>query len=455
MKKLTLTLALVLMAFFASAQIYELETSTFSVSRNSSQKNIIYSQKNDTTGQFVFLDAILNGDFEQQRTLKKFQVKDFCYIGDTIYVTGNYTDGTGFYGWAKTTGLLSQRWLFNMHLLENYVLFNLHGGVTDTIRRAHFENMRRIKVFYDGATRHILLIGDYKYNLLNNNTTHPGCLIDVWSENDSINYAYSEVENIDDVEVLDNYVVTVSRKGYVDTNLEEHYLRVLNKTGFSLNDNLFDTYYYKNLLASVGPIRLQKITGNNYVAAYKSDYTGEYSILPLSISSGAIQTSSRYVVSAGMSPIVTDVAYSPTPNKLMVIHNNGSNHVAAEYNCSNFPILTLSQAYGPSDGNNNAVTMFLQSVAMRPQSDFCISGERNGKLTIWWTGVCSLPETLTMESVGQSLLSSVGATTRQKMNQLSISCPNLIPGFISHPFICDDQHMMFSTESDSNDKEEN
>ncbi|MBQ6046370.1 MAG: hypothetical protein IJL38_01945, partial [Bacteroidales bacterium] len=105
--------------------------------------------------------------------------------------------------------------------------------------------------------------------------------------------------------------------------------------------------------------------------------------------------------------------------------------------------------------NNNAVTMLLQSVALRPQSDFCISGERNGKLTIWWTGVCSLPETLTMESVGQSLLSSVGATTRQKMNQLSISCPNLIPGSISHHFICDDQHMMFSTESDSNDKEEN
>ena len=35
MKKITLTLALVLMAFFASAQIYKLENSTFSVSRNS------------------------------------------------------------------------------------------------------------------------------------------------------------------------------------------------------------------------------------------------------------------------------------------------------------------------------------------------------------------------------------------------------------------------------------
>ena len=453
MKKITLTLALVLMAFFASAQIYELETSTFSVSRNSSQKNIIYSQKNDTTGQFVFLDEILNGDFEQQRTLKKFQVKDFCYIGDTIYVTGNYTDGTGFYGWAKTTG--PQPWLFNMHLLENYTQIHLPNGITNTIRRAHFENMKRIKVFYDGAARHILLIGDYTTAALINNTKHPGCLIDVWSENDSINYAYSAVENIDDVEILDNYVVTVSRKGYVDTNLEEHYLRVLNKTGFSLYDNLFDTYYSKNLLASVGPIRLQKITGNNYVAAYKSDYTGEYSILPLSISSGAIQTSSRYVVSAGMSPIVTDVAYSPTPNKLMVIHNNGSSPVAAEYNCLNFPILTLSQAYGPSDGNNNAVTMFLQSVAMRPQSDFCISGERNGKLTIWWTGVCSLPETLTMESVGQSLLSSVGATTRQKMNQLSISCPNLMPGSITNDRICTDGHVQFGTGSNSNDKEEN
>ena len=450
MKKLTLTLALVLMAFFASAQIYELENSTFSVSRNSGNGNVVYTQKNDSIGNFVFADILDNNTvFEKRRTIKKFHITDFTYSGDTIYVTGDYNGGKGFYGWAKTTGSNPTRWKFHMHLIQNYIAAHRPGHY-DTIVTAYFKNLKRIKVFHDAGVRHILLVGDC-YNF---GTTHPGCLLDVHSETDSINYAYSLAENIDDVEVLDDYVVTVSRKGFNDTLVEGLYHRVLNKSGFSLSDNLFDNYAYSHDLNVIGPTRLKKIDNNNYVLLYKSDLAGIYSIVPFSVNNGILQVANRYDISAGTAPAVKDMAYSASSHKLAVLHNNDSTGIVAEFNCANFPTIALSRAYSPLNNNTNTLSpMELQSVDYRPNSGFCISGNQGGYLTIWRTEVCDITQSLTMESTSINITILEGATTRAKIKQRNVACENLMPGNIPTSDICDEQPFIpFPDNSD--DKEE-
>ncbi|MCR4811190.1 MAG: hypothetical protein K5867_01150, partial [Bacteroidales bacterium] len=169
--------------------------------------------------------------------------------------------------------------------------------------------------------------------------------------NSTCTLAWGEVEAFDDVEILDNYVVTVERKADRFPNNYGQYMRVLNKTSFSLYDNLFDFYYDWDQRTTTAPVQLQAVGDNRFVSVYP--YDTAYYFNAYSVSSGNISLHKYYTVPTGIQPTIGDVAYNSYDKTLAILLNIDTMGTAMFYNCTSYPTITLTTSKYPKIGSAN------------------------------------------------------------------------------------------------------
>lgn len=378
------------------------------ITRRWSGGQIAYVQETDTSGRFIYVGSM--SGFPRTEKLTGYIVTDFAFIGDTIYVTGNKPNGVGFYGWAKMTTPLTLPWVFNMRTF----------GATVPIYR--FSDMRRIKVFRTGEDLHALMIGRYS-NLFNNNDKYY-CFIDV-KNNSTCTYAHCLGEQFDDVEILSNYVATVSRKGEIGVSPASHYMRLLNKNAFSLNDPKFDTMYEWSNMDARERIFLQGVGGNNLVSVYVGrNY--EYCINPYRIVGGQLQIDRYYKTSVYVLPYVYGVAYESGCNSLKILKIYDTAERITQIGCAGYPALTFTSSTLPLNGQGVPWTgVKWQSVSDYNTGTFCLTGRYNNTTVIWETGMCASNFTEGINMVEGGTGPTLTPLTRSSMamqNVVSVSC---------------------------------
>lgn len=325
-------------------------------------KPMHYMKSNDRNGRFLYSWSPVGSKFKSI-TLSGYDVRDFTVIGDTIYFCGDRPDGIGVYGWTK---ILSDPNLCQIHLYE------LQDNVFVT-------DVRRIRVFRNNNNLHVLLVGNY---VDQNHQINAPSIVHV-KNNAMFTVAYRGGEHFDDVEVLDNYVVTVARKGYDNPTNSPHFMRVLKRDGFSLHDGLFENSYAWGRQSAKDRILLQHVGGNRLVSVYHVDtalYINTYVVNP----NGDLNLRAYHWMPATIKDPIRDVAYNDSANTFNVIHSSSSWGIASQIDCVMFPFLSLRESSIPiMNGFCSSCKALLTSTTKYLPDSYMVSGVSEGKMVLW------------------------------------------------------------------------
>ena len=408
-----LPLGLLLLAVPAFGQTYVGNASncigTITRSNDAGGKRMHYIKTGSTSGYFALGFSLGNNPTCGSHNITGYTINDFTVLNDTIYFCGDDANGVGFYGWARAYGL---SWTYHIYKIYNSTTFTS-------------SNISRIKVFRSGQDLNVLLIGTYRGSIFASYRS-----IFHIKNNDTCTVAYGDVEYFEDIAVLDDYVVAIARKKTRDYPHEPHYLRVLNKNSFTLNDTLFDYYHYWNPgIESVGNVRLQAMGLNNLVSVYCKDtayYINTYSVN----SNGVLSQHNYYTIATNTLPTIGDVAYSSTNKTLAVLHNIDTMGTAMFYDCTSFPNITLSSSIYPFVdfiSPTDLVQTKLLSVTKSPSSYFVITGIYGNKPVFWKTleSFCHLERQMSVASTETYNSRAYGETHRTTMNIHYSSSPDV------------------------------
>lgn len=335
-----------------------------------SNSPIHYMKTSDRTGKFlIFWNQILG-----YRTFpfSGYNVTDFTVLGDTAYICGEEPDGKGFYAWVD---LAVNQFDWQFHI---YSLYNSGAYITD---------LRRIRVFKINNKPQILLIGNY----VNQNTNIPA-VVHVKNQNEC-QVAYTGGEYFDDIVVLDNYIVTVARKGYDNPTNSPHFLRVLHKNNFTLSDTLFHKSYDWQRRSAKDRILLQDIVYNKFVSVYHMDAALYVNTFEVGVS-GILQCHRYHTMPAVITDPIRDVEYNSYDATLMVIHSSDSVGIASKFRYT--PADTLSWIWSRHPDMSNYCAgcyPLLMSTAKMSSNTNMVSGILHNKMVIWKTNnECVIPE---------------------------------------------------------------
>lgn len=345
------------------AQTYIVDSSTVnyaSIARNVTGTQFVYAKTGDASGYFMRGIVATGQVLTPVKVLDGYNVTDFTLLNDTLYVTGADSNGIGFYGWAKATTSMVTPWIFTMYRLQTSVF-------------KHAKSISRIKVFREGGNLHVLLVGVYQ-NLMSTTS----CVIDV-KNNSTWTIGYSGVENFDDVELTDDYVALVARKGTSDSLHRPLYTRIAPKLGFTLTATQLATYYsVPNAVEACGAAHLQQVGANKFVTVFCNG-NSQYIYTNL-ISGNQMYTPRRYGFITSANPVVRDLTYNASTSTLLVEQSNDLASDVAMLSCSAYPTLTID-CMQPNEINNEDV--LLRSVSYNPSWGFYITGCCQNKLAIW------------------------------------------------------------------------
>lgn len=131
-----------------------------------------------------------------------YSVEDFKVYGDYIYCCGIYANSRGFIGFANIKDLLEHS-TFDFKAYNNFKNpYELNYYVNKLYKLEVYESMDELRIVAIGKT-------------INSNNKSKSCLLKIATFLDSTNIAYkiiessSDREEINDIAVTDNYVVTV------------------------------------------------------------------------------------------------------------------------------------------------------------------------------------------------------------------------------------------------------
>ena len=388
-----------------------------------------YIKTGPTSGCFLYgLTYGGNNPYFNARQITGYNINDFTVFNDTVYFCGEDSSGVGFYGWTSAQNDQNFSWTFHIYKLRD----NFLRYVTD---------VRHIKVFRSGEDLNVLLIGTYKYQLFLSPIKSYSSLIHV-QNNSTCTMAYSSVAYFDDVAILDDYVATIERKGARDTSREGHYLRLLNKNQFSLNDALFDTYYGWSIVPSIGHVRLQSVDTNRFVSVYRDDTA--YFFNAYSVNNGSLVLHKYYKVLTNTIPDIGDVAYSSTSKTMVILHNIDTVGTAMFYDCSSFPNITLTNSYYPYIGHvPGNYQQDIQTRLLSVTKSFFITGISDNKVVFWNTSAanCKRARQLSIVPLDAGILVDDEPTDRTTMTIthstfskpylgfiVSTKCQGFVPG---------------------------
>ena len=374
LRQALLVAAVTMLSMSAVGQTYTGTSTCYgTITRNDdvSGKRMHYIKTGPTSGWFVpgFIYGG-NNPYSEIREVSGYNINDFTIFNDTVYFCGEDSSGVGFYGWTSTQNDQNFQWTFHIYKLRD----NFLRYVTD---------VRHIKVFRSGQDLNVLLIGTYKYQPFLNPVKLYSSLIHV-QNNNTCTMAYSSATYFEDVAILDDYVATIERKGGRDYSREGHYLRLLNKSQFTLNDTLFDIYYSWDMVPSIGHVRLQGMDTNRFVSVYRNDTAYYFNVY--SVNNGDLVFHKYYKVLTNTMPDIGDVAYSSSSRTLVVLHNIDTSGTAMFYNCSSFPNITLANSSYPYIGyvpGNNQLDK--QTRLLSVTRNFFITGISADNVVFWNT----------------------------------------------------------------------
>ncbi len=414
-----LALFVYFMAMPAFGQIYMSSngnnTAIITRSDDASGNRMHYVKTGATAG--VFLHSLTlggNSPYFGGHSVSGYNINDFTIFNDTVYFCGEDTSGIGFYGWTSATGF---NWTLNIKKLYS-------SGLATSY------DMSRIKVFRSGSDLNVLLIGTYQQN-----GSRPFRSLFHIKNNNTCTVAYGDVEYFEDIALLDDYVVTIERKKSMKYDHAPRYLRVLGRNSFTLYDPLFDFYYFNyGEIESVGDVRLQTTGSNRLVAVYCRD--SAYYINTYTVNFSGILSLHRYYSIATTSlPTIGDLAYNSTDNTLVVLHNVGTAGTAMLFNCSSFPLLSLTGSYIPYLTDSHSPLLPVQtrllSVTRKPSSGYVITGLYGGKSVFWnaQNSGCQFSVLKTATSTVSSAVKSRGATHRVSLEMVSSTVTAVIGSF--------------------------
>ncbi|MBQ3580640.1 MAG: hypothetical protein II975_06610 [Bacteroidales bacterium] len=329
---------------------------------------IHYAKIDDRHGKFLFNFQTIQGfptlyNFKEVH-INGYNITDFTVVRDTVYMCGTDTNGRGIYGWMRFFSPTSCQ-------LHVYTLQDDSSFVT---------NLRRIRVFRTWRYLDVILVGDY---INGNSQVNISSIIHV-RNNSQCKVAYKGGEPIDDVEVLDNYVVTVARKG--DTNLASapHFMRVILRSGFSLNNTTFHNLYNWSRKGADGRILLQHVGGDSLVSVYHSTsiIIPEININTYSINGSGIMQLHKYYTVPGSRDRVDDVAFNGNDTSLMILQRR----VVSRFKWSSFPNLSWTESLYPDMSNYGpGGTVRLMSLSKTSSSEYMASGVVNNQFVVWRT----------------------------------------------------------------------
>lgn len=379
---------------------------TITRSRNTGYNLMYYVKTSDTTGKFLFnFQPSQLPPFLPQYTeipISGYDVTDFIVTHDTVYMCGNEAHGRGFYGWMKLGPSPSsvQLKIYNLYDDTSYIV-----------------NPRRIYVFHILNRPMVALIGDY---FGPSTLTNTPAVIRIGVNDINYNVAFRLGEHFDDVVVLDNYIVTVARKGYNNPTGASQYMRVVQKSGFNLNNTLFKRCYEISPHSANSRILLQHLGGDNLVSVYQDG--AEFYVNSLSVnSSGILQFNQYYIVDTVVDNIY-DVAYNATDSSLMIIHSKQYNSTASRFRCNPTGISWI-ESYRPHISGYRATIM---SMARTITTRFMVSGILDNFFMVWNTnGNCNDPQYISVTSDSLVMPYRVTETTRRKIgfNSLTLTRP--------------------------------
>ena len=352
---------------------------TISRCNSAGNRQIHYVKTSDSTGIFLF-QFNLRQSKSPMGTYKKipisgYNVTDFVVVRDTIYMCGIKTGGRGFYAWMRLGSSPTSVQMKVYHLRD------------DT---SFVTNPRRIQVFNSFSGTNVLLVGD----LINpSNQFYIPTIVHV--RGNTCYAAYLPGEYFDDIAVLNNYIVTSSRKGYNNPTNTSQLIRVTPKSILPLHSSLFKKYYHTKTPKTQSRVLLQHTDDNNFVTVYHNDY-GFY-INSLSVGSGGIPLISQYCTVDTTATNIFDVSYNIFDSTLMVIHSQSLHSTVSRFNCSLFPNISWIESYTPDVSVFCSGCMALTKSLCRNSSSskFLVSGILDNHFMVWNTnGSCNLSQNI-------------------------------------------------------------
>ena len=324
-----------------------------------------YVKTGPYSGKIMFNFVYMNNIYSfKTLPITNYNVNDLTVVGNLVFFCGEDNSGLGFYGVCKKGTGINPPYYFR--------IFRLYNSTSEYVT-----DVQRIKVFCEGTDTNVLLIGRYFNNTGN---ISKNSIIHV-KNHLTCTLAYSSVEHYDDVEVLDDYVVTVARKGEGEHPYEPQYLRVLNKSAFSLSDALFDYYYGWGKPETTDRVLLQKTGTNSLVSVFQRE--NEYYFNTYTVNSGTLQLyNCTQVNPPAQFTNVGDVSYNPSNNVLSIVHNSDTVGYTSLFNCSYYPTVNYINTYKAdylSQNNKDTLT----SVARMSSAGFYVTGIKNSKMALW------------------------------------------------------------------------
>lgn len=367
-----------LLSFFFTAAFMPLFGQTYisggsdvclsTISRNpAGNYTVHYMKTGPYSGKILFGFTILNNTTSSFTALPitNYNVNDITVVGNKVFFCGEDNSGIGFYGtWKKGAG-------FNAPYY--FKIFKLYNTSSEYVT-----DVQRIKVFCEGTDTNVLLIGKYLNsvgNLSRNSIIHI-------RNNSTCTLAYSSVEHFDDVEIVDDYVVTVARKGEGEHPYESQYLRVLNKTSFSLYEALFNYYYGWDRTETTNRVLLEKTGSNDLVSVFQRENNYYFNTYTVS-NTGILQLYNCTRVTPP-SPLVniSDVSYNPYSGMLAIVNNSDTVGYTSLFSCSSFPTVSYTNSFKMSHlSTPNSDTLL--SVARLSSAGFYVTGINGNKMVLW------------------------------------------------------------------------
>lgn len=346
-------------------------------------------------------------------------INDICVVGNTIFFCGEDTSGNGYYAVCEGVGLNPS--IFNARYFK---LYNLN--------EEYITSAQRIRVFCEGSDTNVLLIGNYLNKVQNFNKS---AIIHIKNDT-ACTVSYGSVEHFDDVEILDDYVVTVARKGIGGPLHEPHYMRVLNKSSFSLYDTLFNYYYGWDRRESISRILLQKTVENGLVSVYHTDNYGYFFNTYTVNSAGILQLYNYTNVVPQDYPLkVCDVSYNTSSSTLSIAHNSDTMGYVSLFGCSLFPTVSNTNSYKLSFPNMNDRDT-LTSITRKSPSGFYISGIKNNKMLLWMMPHrCEVSDTPHVSTRESQINRKLGSTVKTPL-EIHRSSTMLLVTYPSFTRIC-------------------
>lgn len=387
---------------------------------------IIYTDESSTSGKF----SLVSESYYPTQNIKhvplrfRYKVRDFVILGDTVFFVGNYNN-RGFWGYFNINTVFGNGDSIRYYLTKRENLFIGENGTVGWYRE--YLDFDELQVVQGSGPTQLLFVGDMKETLVDNInpwTTHTPCLIHVTIGSSNFEYAYNNAssEHFDDIALVNNNIVVVSRETNA-TDTANLLFRTYSLPFSSLSSNVI---YSQTTSPSVSKVHITPITGNIFATVHhgrtnaptlnKGLFVEYYTLITNYYSQQITRFSFSHTPFPGGFSGAEDIrgsvynASSSTLSVLLTTNALGLSNpesVLYKFDCSSYPASSCSTAYKANQG------ILLHSLCNGSGSHFIASGRQaSGLLAVrdLYTAPSSCLTSSTATVTAQSATDNIGSS---------------------------------------------